>query len=126
MMAVLSHAIGTQWLRCSAQSDAFYVPAKGRMTFALGAAAFEGSGLSHEIVVPNLLGMVTEEDGLVDKFNVEYMLEASTRQYEVEHMEEFLTPSGIRDGAFMLHPLKVSNKNASAHFWDWYAQQYSC
>ena len=94
MMAVLSHAIGTQWLRCSAQSDAFYVPAKGRMTFALGAAAFEGSGLSHEIVVPNLLGMVTEEDGLVDKFNVEYMLEASTRQYEVEHMEEFLTPLG--------------------------------
>ncbi len=109
-----------------AQSDTFYVPAKGRMTFALGAAAFEDSGLSHEIVVPNLLGMVTDEDGRVDKFKAEYMLEAGTREYEVEHMEEFLRPSGIKDGAFMLHPLKISNKNASAHFWEWYTQQYSC
>ena len=109
-----------------AQSDAFYVPAKGRMTFALGAAAFEGSSLSHEIVVPNLLGMVTEEDGRVYHFDVEYMLEPGSREYEAKHMEEFLTPSGIKDRAFMLHPLKMSDKNVSAHFWEWYSQQYSC
>lgn len=108
------------------QSDAFYVPAKGRMTFALGAAAFEDSGLSHEIVVPNLLGMVTDEDGRVNQFKAEYMLEPGTREYEALHMEEYLRPSGIKNGAFMLHPLKISNKNASAHFWDWYSHQYSC
>ena len=108
------------------QSDAFYVPAKGRMIFALGAAAFEDSGLSHEIVVPNLLGMVTDEKGRVDEFKAEYMLKAGTREYESQHIDEFLTPSGLKDGAFMLHPLKISHKNESAHFWGWYTQQYSC
>ena len=117
--------ISTIALLCP-QSDAFYVPAKARMTFALGAAGFEDSGLSHEIVVPNLLGMVTDDKGRVDEFKAEYMLEPGTREYESQHMEEFLTPSGIKDGTFMLHPLKMSQKNASAHFWEWYAQQYSC
>ena len=96
------------------------------MTFALGAAAFEDSGLSHEIVVPNLLGMVTDDKGRVNQFRVEYMLEAGTREYESHHLEEFLRPAGIKNGAFMLHPMKISNKNVSAHFWEWYAHQYSC
>ena len=108
------------------QADAFYVPAKGRMTFAMGAAAFEDSGLSHEAVVPNLLGMITDDTGRVDRFAAEYMTEPGEREYESQHMEEYLTPSGIKNLAFMLHPLKMSNKNTSAHFWQWYAQKYSC
>ena len=109
-----------------AQSDAFYVPAKGRMTFAVGAAAFEDSGLSHEVVVPNLLGMITDDQGRVDRFRAEYMLEPGERVYESQHMEEYFISSGIKNGAFMLHPMKISQKNASAHFWQWYAQKYSC
>ena len=108
------------------QADAFYVPAKGRMTFAVGAAAFEESGLSHEAVVPNLLGMITDDTGRVDRFGAEYMLKPGEREYGSHHMEEYLKPSGIKNGAFMLHPFKISQKNASAHFWQWYAQLYSC
>ena len=102
------------------------MPAKGRMAFAMGAAAFEDSGLSHEAVVPNLLGMITDDTGRVDRFHAEYMTEPGEREYESQHMEEYLTSTGIKNWAFMLHPLKMSNKNASAHFWQWYAQKYSC
>lgn len=125
--AQLPCAAETQSWEVCLQSDAFYVPAKGRMTFAVGAAAFEESGLSHEAVVPNLLGMITDDAGRVDRFGAEYIQNMpGERAHGSQHMEEYLKPSGIKNGAFMLHPLKISNKNASAHFWEWYSHQYSC
>ena len=96
------------------------------MTFAIGAAAFEGSGLSHEIVVPNLLGMVTDDKGHTDHFKAEYSLQEGAREYEAQHMDEILTATGIKEDFFMLHPMKLSNHNISAIFWQWYTQQYSC
>ena len=118
--------VGILKLPWCVQSDAFYVPAKDRMAFAMGAAAFENSGLSHEIVVPTLLGMITDDNGKVNQFKAEYELEPGTREYEQQHLDEFLTPSGIKEGAFMMHPLKLSQKNASLQYWEWYTQRYSC
>lgn len=108
------------------QSDALYVPAKERMTFAVSAMAFENSHLSHEIVVPALLGMVTDDGGRVDSFKTEYLLEPKTRGYAQQHMDEFLVASGIKDGAFMMHPLKLSQEKISKAFWQWYTERYSC
>lgn len=108
------------------QSDAFYVPAASRLDFAVGAAAFEHSELSHEIVVPTLLGMITPEDGATYEFKSQYMLTPDSRDHSVHHLLEYLTPNGLKEDAFMMHPLKLSQHNTTEYFWNWWTHRYSC
>jgi hypothetical protein len=113
------------------QTDHIYVPARFRMDFAMTVAALAPLNLHHEILIPNVLGMLANGTADVELFNARFLFntdasEESSWQHAEAHAQMYLLPTGLIDSVFAIHAWKLSKPAGANAFWRWWTEVYSC
>jgi hypothetical protein len=114
------------------QSDHFYIPSRFRTEFVALCMALAPTKLHHEVIVPNILGMLSNSSDDVQVFEGYYQrlefdaAKMGSTEWATAHHEKILLPSGLIDSAFALHSWKLADETAAKSFTNWWMELYSC
>jgi hypothetical protein len=115
----------------SHHADYFYLPARMRTDFAVACTALAPTDLHYRVIVPNVLGLLTNSSADIQVFRSMSLNEDSSPEeedstYAVAHPDAFLLPSGLKGGAFIMQNWKLQDMDGSREFLRWWTESYSC